>query len=71
VCRLLHLQENDTSTVIECFDLPGTTDGEGNIIFNYDAFRNNWYGFSVLKDMDSSGSLTAGDIVWGPGTGIF
>jgi hypothetical protein len=45
--------------------LAATTDDNGNATFNVTVDHENYWGYSTFKDMDYSGTLTAGDTVWG------
>ena len=69
--RLLHLADGDTSSVLERTDGSTTTNGTGFAQIQMLPTRGNWYGISVFKDVDASGTLSTGDTVWGAGSGSY
>lgn len=52
-------------------ELSATTDAQGTATFAFEAQHDKYFGFSVFKDVDSSGTLTTNDIVWGTGAGAY
>jgi len=45
----------------------GNTDSSGNVTLTGGFSKTAYLGFSVIKDIDNSGTLTSGDGVWGDG----
>lgn len=48
--------------------IPASTDGFGSATFNVTVDHDNYWGYSIFKDMNYDGQLSAGDTVWGNNT---
>jgi hypothetical protein len=69
--RLLRL-DPDNGTIVSIPETGAKATGStGYVQISLSGIRGNHYGITIFKDLDSSGTLTTGDVVWGDGDGVF
>lgn len=68
---VMRLQPDDSGTVLQYNWGGATTDATGLAQVEFDAVRGLWYGITLFLDNDNDDVLSAGDTVWGSGSGNY